>query len=308
MTIWAEIRFKNKTHGTESSKITGLNTHSIPHASPESQTFWFYMNKSALETPGNTQVLHCAVLLAGWHKDRKPQTQDTAEEIKAVCECFYARWQPTALLLHRVPWRGSSPCLCPAQAGAVPRCSALPAQVRALPRARSAPTTGPHTNRGPARRAPGPRTPRTGAPCPLVPRQRHPHPRAESRLQLSASTAGASPAAAALQGTAATGAKCRGGTAQTCSKGLRQGLPWDSRQWSHTSKGQSTGFHWWTPSSGQKAVHRHRLGDNLPFSEASRALHLTIKASFFEIFLWPTKAFDISCRDIAARGSLPTSA
>lgn len=49
-------------------------------------------------------------------------------------------------------------------------------------------------------------------------------------------------------------------------------------------------------------------GDNLPFSEASRALHLTIKASFFEIFLWPTKAFDISCRDIAARGSLPTSA
>lgn len=43
---------------------------------------------------------YCSVLCfmsAGWHKDREPQTQDTGEEVKAVCKCSYAWCQPTAL-------------------------------------------------------------------------------------------------------------------------------------------------------------------------------------------------------------------
>lgn len=95
-----------------------------------------------------------------------------------------------------------------------------------------------------------------------------------------------------------------GASAGWHSPNLLQGLTtaraaWDTRQWSHTTKGQSTGFHWWIPSSAQEPVHRHRLGDNLPFSEVGRDLHLTVKASFFESFLCPTKVFAILCRDSA---------
>lgn len=170
MNIWAEIRFKKKTRGIENSKITGLNAHSIPHATAENQTFWFYMNETALETPSNTQQLPCVVLLVGWHR---------AESLR-----------------HK-------------------RQETLTLSVNALP---------PH---GIGRHGPTPR-------------------RAKAQ---------------------------------------------DFIEESH-----------------QVPVHRHRLWDNVPFSEAGRDLHLTVKASFFKNFLWPTKIIDILYRDSAAHWSLPTSA